>query len=180
MSKNRSDYHKEWRSKNRQSQRDYHRSYYHANKSKLKEQSAARGEPAAAIIRVKKWSLENPDRVKINSRRYWERNRERERVRLNALDTPELKRESLARYRARMNNAMPKWLTSEDKAKIRAIYTEAVKLGLEVDHIIPIRSKIVSGLHVPWNLQLLSPTENKVKSNRLPAAHEYTSISTEA
>lgn len=176
-SPDRNAYHKEWRAKNIKSQREYHLAYYYANKPKLMERAIARGEPEAARLRVKKWSKNNPERKKELARQYWHRNKDSERARLKALNTPELRRENLARYRARKNSAMPIWLTSEDKFRIRSIYARGSKLGLEVDHIIPIRNKSVCGLHVPWNLQLLPPTDNKMKSNRLPAAHEYTALS---
>ncbi len=38
--------------------------------------------------------------------------------------------------------------------------------GMEVDHIIPIKHKDVSGLHNVFNLQYLTPTENKRKLNK--------------
>ena len=51
-----------------------------------------------------------------------------------------------------------------DLAQRRTITT---KTPWEVDHIIPLRNKIVCGLHVPWNMQVVTRSENRTKSNKL-------------
>ena len=51
-----------------------------------------------------------------------------------------------------------------DLAQRRTIIT---KIPWEVDHIIPLQNKIVCGLHVPWNMQVITRSENRTKSNKL-------------
>lgn len=56
-------------------------------------------------------------------------------------------------------------LSADDLKKIRLFY-EGCPHGMQVDHIVPIKSQMVCGLHVPWNLQYLADAENKSKGNR--------------
>lgn len=65
-------------------------------------------------------------------------------------------------------NRVPAWA---DLAAIHAVYAEAARLTLEtgiihqVDHIVPLNSPIVSGLHWHENLRPLPAEENAAKNN---------------
>lgn len=61
-------------------------------------------------------------------------------------------------------NRIPPWVSLED---VLPIYEAAARAKyFTVDHIVPLHGKNVSGLHVPWNLQLLTPSENSKKGAR--------------
>lgn len=70
---------------------------------------------------------------------------------------------------ALQRQASPTWA---DQKEILAIYEEASRRKLEtgqcwhVDHIVPLKSKFVCGLHVQGNLEILTAAENIAKSNR--------------
>ena len=72
-----------------------------------------------------------------------------------------------------IRQATPKWLTTTQKIQIRSFYEEAERLksetgvDYEVDHIVPLRGGIVSGLHVPWNLRVITAAENQLKNRKL-------------
>lgn len=69
-----------------------------------------------------------------------------------------------ANRRAARLSATPPWA---DRAAIRRLYAEARERGLTVDHIVPLISDVVCGLHIPANLQMLTFSENSRKGNRL-------------
>jgi hypothetical protein len=78
-----------------------------------------------------------------------------------------------AMRRASMKQRTPLWLTEDDHWMIEQAYelaqTRAKMFGFNwhVDHIIPLQGKTVSGLHVPWNLQVIPGVLNIKKGNRL-------------
>jgi hypothetical protein len=68
-----------------------------------------------------------------------------------------------ARRRAAKLKATPTWADAE---KIRQVYLNC-PIGMEVDHIVPLQGKEVRGLHVHYNLQYLTESENCRKHNKL-------------
>jgi hypothetical protein len=75
--------------------------------------------------------------------------------------------------RRKHREATPKWLSRKQKSEIRQIYQIAITMTKTtgeqyvVDHIVPLRSEAVCGLHVPWNLRVVTQEENLLKSNKL-------------
>jgi hypothetical protein len=69
--------------------------------------------------------------------------------------------------------ATPIWLTQQQKSEMRQLYQIAITMTKTtgeqyvVDHIVPLRSEVVCGLHVPWNLRVIPRQENLLKSNKL-------------
>jgi 5-methylcytosine-specific restriction endonuclease McrA len=120
-------------------------------------------------------------------REYYERNREIVIARANARPLSEKrvgqkawKERNLLWVRADTKNrrrkhrqATPPWLTRAQKSEMRELYKIAITMTKTtgekyvVDHIVPLRSELVCGLHVPWNLRVITQEENLKKSNQL-------------
>ncbi|WP_295766014.1 hypothetical protein [Undibacterium sp.] len=102
------------------------------------------------------YRTEHPEKVKL-SRQNWLKSR------------PGISAAYGAKYRAVKDRSTPAWA---DLKKIRKIYREAHALRLAtgncyaVDHIIPLNSPIVCGLHVHNNLQILTRLDNAKKGNK--------------
>jgi hypothetical protein len=103
-----------------------------------------------------KWIAENPEKYSGMVLRIRERNRARTAARESA-------------RRAATYAATPTWAAADE---IASIYEQArsmtIETGVEhhVDHIVPLKSKKVCGLHVPANLRVITKSENSRKSNR--------------
>ena len=93
---------------------------------------------------------------------------------------PELYKELVSLRRRRFRQATPKWLSAEQKLEIRLKYRLAIELSRRTgvrhadDHIVPLQGEEVCGLHVPWNLAVVTQAENLKKSNKLVDPGETT------
>jgi hypothetical protein len=73
----------------------------------------------------------------------------------------------------KLKQATPACLTPEDLAAMAAIRRRSARLSEktgvphEVDHIIPLRGKLVWGLNAPWNLRIITGKQNAIKSNKV-------------
>ena len=113
----------------------------------------------------KKWADNNRERIKAAAAAKREANREEyNRYYREYHQKHKEKRVPYlnAHRRGRLTDATPLWA---DKAAIRHFYV-ACPEGHHVDHILPLRGKTVSGLHVLENLQYLPAEENLRKSNK--------------
>ena len=152
---------------------DYDKNYYHSlsEEKKIKERERLR-----ITARKKYWS--DPEKYRKIARDLRNKNIERERDRLakwkeknpnwskeyRQLDhVKEIGRIRTANRRSKVKNAIPKWSKLED---IEFFYKNCPE-GHHVDHIVPLQSKIVCGLHCVDNFMYLSPFENMSKGNRV-------------
>lgn len=130
------------------------RRHYQGNISQYRESS-------------RKWKSENKSKVSESYKKY-----------MQSEEAKQLRRKAQAnRYKinpdkhiaiscandSRVRKARPKWQSSME---IATYYRVARIFGLEVDHIVPIKSNLVCGLHCLDNFQLLTREQNASKGNR--------------
>jgi hypothetical protein len=130
----------------------------------------ARNKGYRAAYYAKNAAAEN-SRPRPDKKAYCERNREtiNQRSLAWAKANPGKAAARAMRRIATAKRATPLWASKE---RIDAVYALAARLTREtgvshhVDHIVPLTSRLVCGLHVEWNLQVLPARENLEKSNR--------------
>ena len=152
----------------------YDKRYLERNPEKRAESLLAYNNKPETKARVSEWHANNRDRVHASRKRWYEKNKEKADAhsREYAKNNPEWKAAHCAKRRSRKLQALPPWITKEDLEQIEWFYQEAKRRFKEtniphhVDHIVPLQGKNVSGLHVPWNLQILTAKENSRKSNK--------------
>lgn len=135
------------------------------HRERTKQKDSARGNYFAAYRAAKRdhylqllaaWRSANRSRAREQSRRWRQANK------------PKKAEEAMRRYAAKLS-ATPVW--SERKA-IEAVYalcefmTNSTGIVHHVDHIVPLRSEFVCGLHVAANLRVIPAVENLSKNNR--------------
>lgn len=113
---------------------------------------------------IEKRRADDRERYEDPARRDWQKKQARDWARAN----PGKRNRIIAARRAWVKRATPAWLTKEDHMRIAAIYLEAASYGpgvMHVDHRIPLRGRLICGLHVPDNLQIIPALDNVRKGN---------------
>ena len=134
--------------------------------------------PEKARAATARWKSNNIDRVR-SSRNIWMANSPEQKQKMQArvtkwkAENPEKYRELMGRMAAKRRmaekRATPIWYDQEQAARIYALaaeITESTGIPHQVDHVIPLRSKWVSGLHWHGNMEVITANENHKKNNR--------------
>ena len=113
-------------------------------------------DPAKAKKYQVKWRADNPLTIRGQAKRWRQ-------------DNPAKCAAKAARERAAKLQRTPTWLSELDELLLQEIYqhckdlTEITDITHHVDHDYPLNGKLVSGLHVPSNLQIITEHENCTK-----------------
>lgn len=144
------------------------RAQYFANaeekRRKRREKYAQNPDKERAVARTRsaEWRAANPDKVKQQA----------PLKRAYAKANPEKAVANLAKRRAAKLQRTPNWLSADDLWMIEQAYELAslraklTKVAWHVDHVIPLQGELVSGLHVPTNLQVIPWFDNLSKANK--------------
>ena len=118
-----------------------------------------------AEMALKKWRLLNKERAKELNRNCYKRNSEKYKV-SSRLYAKKNRHRYLEHSRIRYSSCKKAKPTWADQSLIKDFFQEAEYFQLTVDHIVPLKSQFVCGLHWEGNLQLLTSAENAAKGNR--------------
>jgi len=146
--------------------------YYARNRKKQIAAATAwkRANPDKNLRAALKWQRENRDKRRIITTRWRANNSEKIKTSTVArrLAAPWKWAAQVVARRCAKAARTPQWA---DLKKIRAIYAEAARIQsdtgrrMHVDHVIPLRGKLVCGLHIAENLRIVPAEVNWAKNN---------------
>ena len=152
---------KEWYSSTKAQRLEQMSEYYIKNKEAVQKKN-------------KIWIDNNRDVYLTRKKEYRQENLEKSRASVRAwAKSNRPKANAIAKkYKVSKLSRTPAWLTEFDLLKMQCLYQVAAMRTREsgqawhVDHIVPLQGETVSGLHAPWNLRVITASENLSKSNK--------------
>ena len=122
------------------------------------------------LCRKTHWRLTNPEKQKASEDLWKQTNPEKRKQSSNTYRKKNLPYYASMRssYRYKIKQATPKWANRFFIAEIyelAQLRTKITGISWEVDHIIPVKSNLVCGLHVEHNLQVVPADWNRKKRN---------------
>ena len=141
---------------------------------------------AASKIRSADWRIKNKEKHRSYSIGYYKKHTEKIKIK-SALYQPIWRSKNpgkalslVRKYQTSKIKACLPWV---DVKEIEKIYEQAAKIRKEgfdvhVDHVVPLRGKSVCGLHVPWNLRIISAKDNMKKNAKMPESCDFLAFST--
>ena len=165
----------DWYSRNKDKAQENIKKHYLNNKQAANDRSRAWKKANKELINARNKKNYDPEK----RREYFAAYRKANKDKRNAYNKEWLnERPGLVNaYAAKRRDAVRKATLScsslQDLEEIKGIYalakkmTESTGQPHHVDHVIPLKGRSVCGLHVPWNLQVITATENLKKSNKV-------------
>lgn len=185
------DIHKKYRETNRDNLKLKKSEYYQKNRKKIlkKSKNYYNENKEQILTNSKEFSKARKERKKEYNKSYREKNKHRLNKYMEQyyLDNTEKIKEYQKEYnknnKGKINSdrafrkhlkkkATPPWLSPEQLLEIEhkyvicASFSQLTNVKYHVDHIHPIKGKNLCGLHVPWNLRIISAIENLKKHNK--------------
>ena len=154
-----------WYLQNKDRKKIYDKKYQTLDRTKRVQAAYRIRTRDRAAAKARKWYAENTDRAKAYAKTYFNLHRDKYLAKLRewGRSNPGKVNSNTARRRALKLSATPGWANTKEIAKF---YIAARAAGFQVDHIVPLRSRLVCGLHVEANLRVIPAFDNQSKSNR--------------
>jgi len=148
------------------------KAYYLANKEAVTKRVRAYQLFNKEVVaeRRKSYRLSNKEDIAKQMKAYQLSNKEAiaEKKKAYRKANPHIINARIAKRRATKKQATPAWADLEAIKEMYQLATifNSTGINLQVDHIVPLQSDKVCGLHCEANLQLLSASDNIKKGNR--------------
>lgn len=171
------EYRARYNAENRQRNNETARAWREANKSRISEWYAEyyAQNHCWMIERSRLYYAANRDTYVAYARDYRKNNREAvsESQRRWRVNNPEATKRLVAQRRASLEQRIPLWFDEIDEFVIEEAFAlaelrqESTGIAWHVDHMIPLRAKLASGLHCAENIQVIPAQLNNEKYNKM-------------